>query len=51
MARASAAFPGIPVIHLDEALSGPFNVDGLLQSVRALTHTERRRRGRRPAAS
>jgi hypothetical protein len=40
--RVSAAFPGVPVLHLDEVLSGPFSVDGLLQSVRTLTHTERR---------
>jgi len=51
VARASAAFPGIPVLHLKEAPSGPFNVDGLLQSVRALTNTERRRRARSVAAS
>jgi DNA-binding response OmpR family regulator len=42
VARASAAFPGVPVLHLEEALSGSSSVDGLLQSVRALTTSERR---------
>jgi CheY-like chemotaxis protein len=42
VARVNAAFPGVPVLHLDEVLSGSFSVDGLLQSVRSLTHTERR---------
>jgi CheY-like chemotaxis protein len=40
-ARVNAAFPGVPVLHLEEGLSG-FSVDGFLQSVRTLTHTERR---------
>jgi len=43
IARVSAAFPGVPVLHLDEALSSTFSVPGLLQSVRSLTHSERRR--------
>ena len=51
VARVSAAFPGVPVLHLDEVLSGSFSVDGLLQSVRALTHTERRRVSRVEVAS
>jgi DNA-binding response OmpR family regulator len=40
--RVSAAFPGVPVLHLEEALSRAFSVDGLLQSVRTLTQSERR---------
>jgi hypothetical protein len=51
VARVSAAFPSVPVLHLDEILSGPFSVDGLLQSVRSLTHTERRQVARTDAAS
>jgi CheY-like chemotaxis protein len=51
VARVSATFPGVPVLHLDEVLSGPFSVDGLLQSVRALTHTERRQVQRSGAVS
>ena len=50
-ARVNVAFPGVPVLHLDEVLSGPFSVEGLLQSVRALTHTERRQVSRRKAVS
>jgi len=46
VARVSAAFPGVPVIHLEEALSGSFNVEGLMDSVRALSHSERRAVGR-----
>ena len=42
VARVSAAFPGVPVLHLDEALSESSYVDGLLQSMRALTTSERR---------
>jgi DNA-binding response OmpR family regulator len=42
VARVNASFPGVPVLHLDEVLSGSFSVDGLMQSVRTLTHTERR---------
>lgn len=42
VARVRAAFPGVPVLHLDEILSGSFSVDGLMESVRSLTHTERR---------
>jgi DNA-binding response OmpR family regulator len=42
--RASTAFPGVPVLHIEEALSrsGAFDVDDLLQSIRALTTSERR---------
>jgi len=51
VARARAAFPGVPVLHLDEVLSGSFDLDGLLQSVRALTQTERRKGARTGRAS
>jgi two-component system KDP operon response regulator KdpE len=55
VARVSAAFPGVPVLHLEEALSesssGFFSVDGLLQSVRTQTHTERRQVTRSEAVS
>jgi DNA-binding response OmpR family regulator len=44
--RVRAAFPGVPVLHLEEALSGAESgagaVDGLLESVRTLTTAERR---------
>jgi two-component system, OmpR family, phosphate regulon response regulator OmpR len=43
VARVSAAFPGVPVLHLEEALSGTFSLDGLLLSLRTLTRSERRR--------
>jgi DNA-binding response OmpR family regulator len=42
VARVSAAFPGVPVLHLEEAPSGSFDVEGLMDSVRALTRSERR---------
>jgi DNA-binding response OmpR family regulator len=43
VARVSAFFPDVPVLHLeDSASSGSFDVAGLLQSVRTLTRTERR---------
>jgi DNA-binding response OmpR family regulator len=51
VARVSAAFPGVPVLHLEEALALPFNVEGLMDSVRALSHSERRTVGRAGAAS
>jgi DNA-binding response OmpR family regulator len=42
--RVSAAFPGVPVIHLEKALlgSGSGAVDDLLESVRTLTTSEHR---------
>jgi DNA-binding response OmpR family regulator len=46
VARVSAAFPGVPILHLEEALSGSINVEGLMDSVRALSHSERRAVGR-----
>jgi CheY-like chemotaxis protein len=49
--RVSAAFPGIPVLHLEEALSRAFNLDVLLESVRTLTQSERRKVARPVAAS
>jgi two-component system, OmpR family, KDP operon response regulator KdpE len=51
VARVNVAFPGVPVLHLDDVLSGPFSVDGLLQSVRSLTHMERRKVRRSEAVS
>jgi CheY-like chemotaxis protein len=52
VAHVGAAFPGVPILHLEEALSG--SVEAMLDSVRALTHTERRRvtpSGRRESAA
>jgi DNA-binding response OmpR family regulator len=49
--RVSAAFPGVPVLHLEEALLREFSLDGLLQSVRTLTHSERRKVARRDGGS
>jgi hypothetical protein len=49
VARAGAAFPGVPIVHLENALSG--SVDALLQSVRTLTHTERRQVARTDVVS
>jgi DNA-binding NtrC family response regulator len=54
LARVSAAFPGIPVLHIDEALSsgtlpGSFNVEGMLRTIRNLTHSERRQVARTDA--
>jgi DNA-binding response OmpR family regulator len=42
--RVRAAFPGVPVLHLEEVLSrsGAGAVDDLLESVRTLTTSERR---------
>jgi DNA-binding response OmpR family regulator len=49
--RVSAFFPGVPVLHLEEASSGSLGVDGLMWSVRALTSSERRQVVRTDAAS
>jgi DNA-binding response OmpR family regulator len=40
VARVTAAFPGVPILHLEQALSG--SVAAMLDSVRTLTHTQRR---------
>ncbi len=49
VARVTAAFPGVPVLHLEEALSG--SVKAMLESIRTLTHTERRQVARGETAS
>jgi DNA-binding response OmpR family regulator len=51
VARVNAAFPGVPVLHLEEALSGSFSVDDLMHAVRVLSHSERRAAERVVAAS
>lgn len=51
VARVRAFFPGVPVLHLEEASSGSLGVDGLMRSVRALTSSERRQVVRTDVAS